>query len=167
MSKTNPFQSNCPIARVTHLLGDGWTLLVIREAFLGTRTFNEFERELGIARNILSARLKTLVKAGVLARRVSEVDRRVVEYRLTQPGLDLLPVLVSLAQWAGRHLCCESVPMRFVERASGADIPPVAVRSATGEVLGPSAIAMVAGPQADDQLKSRLDRAVSTSVRPA
>ena len=76
--------------------------MVLREAFLGTRHFNDFERQLGVARNILSDRLKKLVEADVLKREASTADRRVVEYRLTEAGKALAPVLISLAQWGLR-----------------------------------------------------------------
>ncbi len=158
MTKSNAFLSNCPIAKVTQILGEPWTLLVIREAFLGTRQFGAFERELGIARNILSDRLKKLVDHGLLKRQPSTSDKRVVEYRLTEAGRELTPVLVGLTQWSKRWLCDETVPLRFVERRNGRTVPPVAVRNADGEALDPRDIAMVAGPDADEVLIDRFAR---------
>lgn len=152
------FDSNCPIARITELLGEPWTLLILREAFLGTCRFNDFERELGIARNILSSRLKKLVDAGVLDRSASAEDRRVVEYRLTEAGAGLLPVLVGLAQWASTWLCDQHQPMRFVERATGRDLPPVSVRSPDGRTLTAREIALLPGPDADALLRERYAR---------
>lgn len=163
MTRSTAFQTNCPIARVTDLLGEGWTLLIIREAFLGTRKFNEFEHQLGIARNILSDRLKKLVETGLLERKPSETDRRVVEYRLSRAGRALYPVLIGLTQWAGEHLCEEASSIRFVERASGADIAKLQVLSRDGRSLRPSEIAMVAGPDADARLRARLDAAARQS----
>jgi DNA-binding HxlR family transcriptional regulator len=160
MSKRHPCLGNCPIARVTALLGDGWSLMIIREAFLGSRKFNEFERRLGIARNILSDRLRKLVEAGLLERRASEVDRRVVAYRLTAAGRALTPVLIALSQWSERYLgdCTHSV--RYVERATGEDIRPVEVLSADGRPLQPGELAMLPGPDADEALKARLVTAI-------
>lgn len=158
MSKSDVSQGNCPIARVMELLGEGWTLLILREAFLGTRRFNDFERELGVARNILSIRLKKLVEAGLLERKPSASDRRVVEYRLSDTGKSLFPVLVALTQWAGQCLCDDSEPVRFIERASGDEIAPVTVHNRKGEPLGLHDIAMVAGPGADKQLRERYER---------
>ena len=86
----------CPIAQCLGVVGERWTLLVLREAFFRVRRFDDFQRRLGIARNILADRLSTLVDAGVLERRPYQ-DRPVRhEYRLTQKGLDLWPVLVAL-----------------------------------------------------------------------
>jgi len=159
MNRCTAFDSNCPIARITELLGEHWTLLIVREAFLGTRRFNDFERELGIARNILSSRLKKLVEAGVLDRVVSAQDRRVIEYRLTEAGADLLPVLIGLAQWASRWLCKHQHPMRFVERATGQDLSPVSVCSQDGRSLAAREIALLPGPDADPMLRERYQRA--------
>ncbi len=155
MTKANPFASNCPIARVTRLIGEPWTLMVLREAFMGTRHFNDFERQLGLARNVLSDRLKKLVEAGVLRRDASSSDGRVVEYRLTVAGKALAPVLISLSQWACENLACQQSPMRFVERASGREIPPIRVRDQDGRALELAEIAMVAGPDADELLQAR------------
>src|SRR6056297_2935760 len=119
MTQNNVFKCNCPLARVTEVIGEPWTLMVLREAFLGTRHFNDFERELGIARNILSARLRKLVDVGMLERVQCPADRRAYEYRLTEAGRDLMPVLVGLIQWAGRWLCAGESATRFVERDTG------------------------------------------------
>jgi len=160
MDKTHPCQGNCPIARVTALLGDGWSLMIIREAFLGSRRFNDFERRLGIARNILTNRLRKLVEAGLLARKTSESDRRVVEYRLTRSGRALFPVLIALSQWSEQHLGDCSHSVRFVERQTGEEIERVKVLSADGRELDAGELAMLPGPDADPALRARLNAAV-------
>ncbi|MCP1677104.1 DNA-binding HxlR family transcriptional regulator [Natronocella acetinitrilica] len=155
MKANDPLKSNCPLARAMEILGEGWTLLVLREAFLGTRRFNDFERELGIARNVLTVRLRKLVDAGIFDRVPSAEDRRVVEYRLSRAGRELVPVLVSISQWSMTWLCDQQVPVRFVDRASGEEIPPVQVRNRLGEVLGARDIVMLPGPGADAAVKRR------------
>src|SRR3954453_8917725 len=97
--------SNCSIARTLAVLGDRWTLLVLREAFNGVRRFEELQRRLGIARDVLTVRLNRLVEEGVLARApYREPGRRErFEYRLTAKGIDAYPVLVSLMAWGDRH----------------------------------------------------------------
>lgn len=164
MTRTSASQGNCPIARVTALLGDGWSLMIIRDAFLGARRFNQFERSLGIARNILADRLRKLVDAGLMERTASSEDGRVFDYRLTRAGRGLYPVLISLTQWADRHMdeCCHSV--RFVERASGEDIESMQVRSRDGRALRPSEIAMIPGPGADPALRARLQAALERAA---
>lgn len=159
MSKRHPCLGNCPIARVTALLGDGWSLMIIREAFLGSRKFNDFERQLGIARNILTDRLRKLVEAGLLRRKASETDRRVVEYRLSAAGRALYPVLIALSQWVEDHLGDPTHSVRYVEKSSGRDIAPVRVHSQDGRELDPSEIAMIPGPDADPALEARLQAA--------
>lgn len=160
MSKTNACQGNCPIARVTALLGDGWSLMIIREAFLGSRKFNDFERRLGIARNILTDRLRKLVEAGLLERKTSETDRRVVEYKLTRSGRALFPVLIALSQWVEEYLGDPSHSVCFIEGATGEEIQRMSVLSADGRELDATELAMLPGPDADPALKARLVAAV-------
>lgn len=167
MKQKSVFNCNCPLARVTEVIGEPWTLMVLREAFLGTRHFNDFERELGIARNILSDRLKKLVDRELLARVRSESDKRVVEYRLTAAGRDLLPILIGLAQWSGKWLCHGSSATRFVERETGREIPKIAVRGADGRELRARDVAMVAGPDANSELAARFERAVAAQTVPS
>jgi DNA-binding HxlR family transcriptional regulator len=95
---------NCSIAATLQIVGEKWTLLVLRESFFGVSRFADFHRALGCARNILSARLKTLVQEGILSQQpYREPGSRVRhEYRLTEKGLDLFPVLVALMQWGDR-----------------------------------------------------------------
>ena len=92
-------QQACSVARALSVLGERWTLLIIRDAFRGTRRFDEFQRSLGVTRHRLSERLRKLVDQGVLTR-VAYMDRPVrYEYRLTRKGLALYPVLMTLSQW--------------------------------------------------------------------
>jgi DNA-binding HxlR family transcriptional regulator len=165
MSKSNLRHGNCPIARVTALLGDSWSLMIIREAFLGSRGFNDFERQLGIARNILTDRLRKLVETGLLRRRTSETDRRMVEYTLTKSGRALFPVLIALSQWVEENLddCCH--PVRFVERATGEEIQRIRVLSADGRPLEAHQLTMLPGPDADPALKARLVSAIEQAGR--
>lgn len=94
----------CSIQRTLDIVGEKWTFLVLREAFNGVRRFDDFQARLGCARNVLSARLATLVDHGVLARAPyrEEGSRTRVEYRLTEKGRDLFPVLLALMQWGDR-----------------------------------------------------------------
>lgn len=128
----------CPIAQSLGVVGERWTLLILREAFFRTRRFDEFQRHLGIARNILADRLGTLVDAGVLERRAYQERPRRHEYRLTEKGLDLWPVLVALQAWGEKHAPLESGPRtEYVHRACGHDTTPTLSCSHCGEALGP------------------------------
>src|SRR5436309_15533180 len=100
----------CSIARSLELIGERWTILIIRDAFLGVRRFDDLQRSLGIARNVLQNRLERLVEHGILERvRYQERPER-FEYRLTQKGLDLWPVLISLISLGDRHAAPDGPP---------------------------------------------------------
>ena len=108
------------------ILGERWTVLILREAFYGVRRFSDMQRNLGIARNILSARLQTLVASGVLERRRYDDSER-HEYRLTPMGKDLYPALVAIMSWGDAHL-------------AGDEGPPVALRHTCGHVADPQIV---------------------------
>jgi DNA-binding HxlR family transcriptional regulator len=94
----------CSVARALEVLGERWTLLILRDAFMGTRRFDDFQRSLGIARNVLTARLGLLVDEGLLERREYLARPARYEYRLTEKGVDLWPVLFTLMRYGDKHL---------------------------------------------------------------
>jgi DNA-binding HxlR family transcriptional regulator len=107
---------NCSIARALEVVGERWTLLIVRDAFLGLRRFDQFQESLGIARNVLTERLNRLVEAGILDRvRYSERPER-FEYRLTPKGRDLAVTLAGLRQWGDKYL--SEKPPRITRRRS-------------------------------------------------
>jgi DNA-binding HxlR family transcriptional regulator len=93
---------DCPIAKALDVIGEWWSLLIIREAFWGTRRFGDFEARLGIARNILTSRLSTLVEHGILQRVPSVDGSKYLEYELTEKGQALAPVLIALSVWGSK-----------------------------------------------------------------
>ncbi|UCB55275.1 MAG: helix-turn-helix transcriptional regulator [Thiotrichales bacterium] len=148
---------NCSIANALDLIGEWWTLLILREAFFGSRRFEDFQQHLGIARNILTTRLRKLCDSGVLERVPVREGARRHEYRLTQMGRDLLPTLIALTQWGDRWLHTRSgAPVKFVERASGEPIANVTVQTRDGRALEPRDLAMVPGPGATEETIERL-----------
>ena len=129
-------QEPCSIARALEVLGDWWTLLVVRDAFLGTRRFADFEARLGIAKNILSRRLDHLVAHGVLARVDAGVHGTRYEYELTPMGKDLVMVMTALRQWGDRWIFGEGQePLLVLDRRTGRAIPRQVVRGEDGEPL--------------------------------
>ena len=96
--------SVCPVARSLDVVGEWWSLLIIRDAMLGVKRFSDFERRLGMAKNILTARLKTLVEGGILRIVPASDGSAYNEYELTQKGADLLPVMVAFRQWGEKHM---------------------------------------------------------------
>lgn len=142
--------SNCGIAYALEAFGDQWSLLIIRDAFFGLRRFSDFQRNLGIARNILTDRLQRLVEHGILLR--TDVGRSGprFEYALSEKGEALLPVLTALREWtdswvfgAGRET------LIVTERASGARVPRLRLTSADGRELKSADLRSLPGPGAD------------------
>jgi DNA-binding HxlR family transcriptional regulator len=153
MRRTSFADMRCSIARTLDVIGEWWTLLILREAFMGSRHFAEFERELGIAPNVLTQRLSRLVEHGVLAVESTSQNGKALAYRLTDKGLALYPVIVALAQWGDAHAAApDGPPVKLVERATGQEIGPMAVRAQDGRTLRPQDVAVAAGlgAQADD-----------------
>lgn len=127
---------SCSIARCLDQVGDGWTLLIVREAFFGTRRFSEFQSHLGIAPNVLTARLQGLVQHGILQAMAESENGRVLDYRLTDKGRDLFPIIVALLQWGDRHAPApEGPPVQLLDRDQGQPITPLLVRAEDGRVL--------------------------------
>ena len=156
--KRNKLDSlNCSVAHALNLIGEWWTILILREAFFGTRRFEDFQRHLGIARNILTARLCKLVDSGILDRVPVKEGARRQEYRLTEMGRDLFPILVVLTQWGDRWILGpEAVPVKYIHRATGEEIADVKIRAKDGRPLSPRDILLVPGPGATQETRARL-----------
>jgi DNA-binding HxlR family transcriptional regulator len=125
----------CSIAAALETVGERWSFLILRGAFNGLQHFEEFQSTLGIARNILSNRLGRLVENGILQRDPDPTDRRRVAYRLTDKGLDLLPVLLSLRQWGEKWISAMPSNPVLVDKTTRRQIAPMAVRDADGRLL--------------------------------
>ncbi len=136
MRRTSFSDMSCSIARCLEQVGDWWTLLIVREAFFGTRRFGEFQSHLGIAPNVLSARLHGLVQHGILQAVAESENGRVLDYRLTDKGRDLFPIVIAMLQWGDRHAPApEGPPVQIVDRENGRPIAALQVRSDDGRVL--------------------------------
>ncbi|MER7046920.1 MULTISPECIES: winged helix-turn-helix transcriptional regulator [Streptomyces] len=125
---------DCPVARTLDLVGDRWSLLVVRDAMDGARSFTEFQRRTGIARNILTDRLRKLIAHGVLAQRTAPSGRR-QEYVLTDVGRDLFPVILTLRQWGERHAFAPGETHSTLVDQHGAPVPEIAPTGADGALL--------------------------------
>jgi DNA-binding HxlR family transcriptional regulator len=142
---------NCSVAAALEILGEWWTLLVLRDAFLGVRRFEDFQRRLGIARNVLATRLQTLVAHGVLERRRYQERPERYEYRLTDKGLDLYPVLLSLMEWGDRWAGpAAGPPLVVVHRGCGHQSAPRLVCDHCGEPVTARDMQPVTGPGWND-----------------
>ena len=131
-------RSRCSVAGTLAVVGEKWSLLVLREAFFGVRRFADFQRVLGAPRAVLTDRLATLVEQGIL-RRVpyqAEGERQRHEYRLTEKGIDLYPTLVALMQWGDRYLADGDQPVELEHKDCGATVHLALVCDAGHELSG-------------------------------
>jgi DNA-binding HxlR family transcriptional regulator len=132
----------CSVAQCLDTVGDSWTMLIVRDAFNGITRFDEFQEQLGIPRNTLQDRLAKLVASGVLAKvQYSERPPR-HDYRLTERGQDLWPVLMAMRQWGDRHGDDARPPIRSVHTACGTTPKTITVCETCGQPLGPDDVAL-------------------------
>lgn len=123
MQRTDFAAFACSIARTLHVVGDAWSLLILRDLFAGIDRFDALQRNLGVASNVLTSRLKTLLAHGLLTREADAADARVARYRLTPKGAALLPALAALMQWGDRWAASdEGPPMRLHHRRCGRQV---------------------------------------------
>lgn len=140
-------QEACSVARTLAVVGDRWTLMVLRECFLGTRRFEGFEARLGIARHVLADRLKKLTEARVLEKFVYQERPKREEYRLTDVGRDLYPVMVGLAQWGDKHMAGEEgVPLLRVHEPCGHVATGILICEDCGEPMHARNVSVKPGP---------------------
>jgi DNA-binding HxlR family transcriptional regulator len=140
MVKRTSFEGDeCPIARALEVIGDWWSLLIIRDALLGVRRFSEFQKKLGLAKNILTVRLRTLVDQGILETAPASDGSAYQEYVLTPKGRGTFPILVALRQWSEEfddHP--EEIATILVDRAKGRPVKKLEMRAEDGRLLAPA-----------------------------
>lgn len=128
----------CPVARTVDLIGDRWSLLIVRDAFDGVRRFGDFQSGLGVARSVLTHRLKGLVEAGILEVRPASDGTSYQEYVLTAKGESLFPVVVALRQWAEQHMFePHEAHSQLVDTATGQPLGMMRPIDAHGQVIAP------------------------------
>ncbi len=145
----------CPIARSLERVGEWWSILILRDAFNGLSRFDQFQKSLGIAPNMLTRRLKTLVESGLLERRrYSERPPR-DEYVVTDRGRDFHPVLWALIGWGNKHFAPEGESIVVVDAATGEVADPVVVDRRSGRPLLAPQFKVTAGPAASERVRPR------------
>ena len=138
------FKANlCPVARSLDTIGEWWSLLIVRDALTGTRRFSDFQKSLGLAKNVLSARLKKLVGCGVMEQVPASDGSAYQEYALTQKGRELFPVVVALRQWGESHLFSRGEKRFQVLDKRTRKPPRLEVQNAKGEILTPNDLEVV------------------------
>jgi DNA-binding HxlR family transcriptional regulator len=154
----------CPIARSLERVGEWWSMLILRDALHGFTRFDEFQRSLGIAPNMLTRRLNALVEAGLLERRRYSEHPPRDEYLPTARGRDFRPVLTMLMAWGNKHFAPEGASVHLIDTRTGAAVDPILVDPATGEQIKAPEYVMAAGPAAPERTRRRY-AAVRREVR--
>lgn len=151
-------EMKCPIARSLDRVGEWWSILILRDAFYGLRRFDEFQKNLGVAPNILTRRLNGLVEAGLLERRRYSEHPPRDEYVLTESGRDFRPVLLALLAWGNRHFAPEGAAVQLVNTRTDTLVDPVLVDGVTGQRIDGPDFSLAPGPGADDGARQRLSQ---------
>lgn len=143
---------NCSVAQTMNILGERWALLIIRDALFGAKRFSQFERSLGIARNILTSRLNLLVEAGLMEKKTA-AETNHPEYVLTQAGLDLEPVLLAITHWGDKYRPNPNgARLIFSDRETGVPIKPIHAITEDGRPLKPGDLKATVGPGGEPPL---------------
>ena len=136
----NQTSDTCPVARSVDLVGDRWSLLLVRDAFDGTRRFSDFQRGLGVARSMLAERLRGLVESGIFEVRPASDGSAYQEYVLTPKGEQLFPVVVALRQWGEQHLfAAGEAHSQLVETSTGEALAAMRPATTDGRAIAPGA----------------------------
>ena len=158
MLNTKFSHHECPIAQALREIGDGWTLLIIREAMYGTSQFEGFRRNIGAPRAVLSNRLAQLTANNILKRTRSEADKRKTFYELTGKGRDLWTVLLSLLLWSEKHLAQGGIVSACNSR-TGAVISDISAIDQEGNAVAPDETVLVPGERISDEFRARIEAA--------
>jgi DNA-binding HxlR family transcriptional regulator len=147
--------TQCPIGRSLERVGEWWSILILRDAFLGLTRFDEFQDSLGIAPNMLTRRLKALVESGLLEKRRYQERPQRFEYLLTERGRDFRPVLWSLLSWGNRHFAPEGASVQIIDSHTGEVADPVLVDRKSGSLLAAPRFRAAPGPAANAPTRAR------------
>jgi DNA-binding HxlR family transcriptional regulator len=145
----------CPIARSLERVGEWWSILILRDAFNGLTRFDQFQKSLEIAPNMLTRRLNALVESGLLERRQYSERPPRDEYVLTERGRDFRPVLWALLAWGNKHFAPEGASVLLVDSETGRPADPIMVDRTTGRPLSEPAFRSAPGPAADERTRGR------------
>ncbi|MGE0736437.1 MAG: winged helix-turn-helix transcriptional regulator [Alphaproteobacteria bacterium] len=146
----------CPIARSLERVGEWWSILILRDALHGLTRFDEFQKSLDIAPNMLARRLSALVEGGLLERRRYSEHPPRDEYVPTARGRDFRPVLIALLAWGNKHFAPEGPSVLLVDRTTGRTAEPILVDKASGQPIAASSFRYAPGPAAGDRMRHRL-----------
>jgi DNA-binding HxlR family transcriptional regulator len=167
MQRKNLGDMPCPIARSLERVGEWWSILILRDAFYGLTRFDEFQKSLAIAPNILTRRLNALVEAGLLRRRRYSNRPPRYEYVLTERGRDFRPVMQAMLAWGNRHFAPEGPSVVITNRETGETADPVLIDRISGLPMNDAVFRTVPGPAANERVLKKLaaaNRALESAV---
>nr|WP_295113619.1 helix-turn-helix domain-containing protein [uncultured Caulobacter sp.] len=156
MSKSERAPTQCPVGRTLERVGDGWTFLILRDASQGLSRFDQFEKSLGVAPNILTKRLTALVENGLLEKRRYQERPPRYEYVLTDRGRDFGSVLTAMMAFGNRHFAIEGVAGQLVDRQTGLAAEPILVDRVSGKPISDENFAYSPGPAAGREVLDRV-----------
>ena len=156
MKKTNFAEMPCPIARSLERVGEWWSILILRDAYYGMTRFDEFEKSLGIAPNMLTRRLNGLVEGGLMERRPYQTKPVRYEYVLTERGRDFRPVMLALLTWGNKHFAPEGLAIFLADERDGHAVDPVLTDALTGDPITSEHHVVRAGPAATERMRQRM-----------
>ncbi len=155
MKRSGPVDTGCPVLRSLKHVGEAWTFLILRDALAGATRFDEFQRNLDIAPNILAGRLKALEESGLMERRRYCERPPRDEYHLTERGRDFRPVMQALLAWGNRNFAEEGESVVIVNRETGEKADPVMIDRCSGRPLSDPVFTNAAGPAATERIRRR------------
>jgi DNA-binding HxlR family transcriptional regulator len=167
MRHTSFATMQCPIARSLERVGEWWSILILRDAFYGLTRFDEFQKSLSIAPNMLTRRLNALVEEGLLERRQYCEKPPRFEYHLTQRGRDFRPVMLALMAWGNKHFAPEGKSVVLLDAESGEAVDPVLFDCAHGKPITPESHFVGVGPAANEDVVRRIEGAAERRVQRA
>jgi DNA-binding HxlR family transcriptional regulator len=162
MERKSFSQMDCSVAQCLEVVGEWWTMLIVRDAFLGVTRFDVFQERLGISRNVLQLRLERLVEAGVFERVAYSEHPPRFDYRLTTKGRDLWPVMNAMRQWGDQYAAPNGAPIRLVHRSCGHEALGTVVCSECGGSMSSGNVQALAG-DGRPRLRRKSDRSSPTS----
>lgn len=158
MQRTSFGAMDCPIAQSLELVGEWWSILILRDAFQGLSKFDEFQHSLGLSPTILTRRLKALVRNGVFYKQAYSTRPARYDYFLTERGQAFFPVLLTLLQWGNQAVAQDDMVIVPVNRRHAGRVAPVLIDRNTGEPLDHLNVTIAAGPRAGEGIKRRLEK---------
>ncbi len=158
--------SRCPVARSLERVGEWWSILILRDAFYGMTRFDEFQKSLDIAPNMLTRRLNGLVESGLMERRQYSERPPRFEYVLTDIGRDFKPVMTAFMTWGNKHFAPEGVAVMLTDASTGERVSPVLVDEANGKKINARDYIMAAGPAASEAIRKRIAFAAEKRAAP-